>query len=73
MQLDDEEICYELRKEDEFSVNSESECNDDSDCDSDVVVKFLSGKEKGDSSYDEDNVNHDTDMQHGAWTKVGAE
>jgi hypothetical protein len=56
MRLDDE-ICYELRNEDEFS--------DDSHCDGDMVVKFLSD--------DEDNVNDDNDVQHETWTKLGAE
>jgi hypothetical protein len=64
MRLHDE-ICDELCNEDEFS--------DDSDCDSGMVVKFLSDSEQTDSSDDEDNVNDDNDMQHGTWTKVGAE
>jgi hypothetical protein len=64
MRLDDE-ICDELRNKDEFS--------DDSHCDGDMVVKFLSGSEQSDSSDDEDNVNDDSDMQHETWTKVGAE
>jgi hypothetical protein len=61
----DDEICYELWNEDEFS--------DDSDCDDDMVVKFLSDSEQSDNSVDEDNVNDDNDMQHETWTKVGAE
>jgi hypothetical protein len=61
----DYEICDELWNEDEFS--------DDSDCDYDTVVKFLPDSEQSDSSDDEDNVNDDSDMQHGTWTKVGAE
>jgi hypothetical protein len=63
MRLDDEEICDELWNEDEFS--------DDSDCDSDTVVKFLSGTEQSDNSDDKDNVNYDSDMQHGTWTRKG--
>jgi hypothetical protein len=51
----------------------QSEFSDDSDCDSDMVVKFLSGSKHSDSSDDEHNVNYDSDMQHGTWTKVGAE
>jgi hypothetical protein len=54
MQLDDE-ICKELWNEDEFS--------DDSNCD--MVMKFLSDSGQSDSSDDEDNVNDDSDMQHG--------
>jgi hypothetical protein len=38
-----------------------------------MVVKFLSGSEQSDSCDDKDNVNYDSDMQHGTWTKVGAE
>jgi hypothetical protein len=68
----DDEICDELWRDDECSVNSESEFNDDSDSYSDMVVKFLSGSEQSDSSDDED-VNDDSDMQQGTWTKVGAE
>jgi hypothetical protein len=55
----------ELWKEDECSVNSESEF-------SDMVVKVLSGSEQSDSSDDKD-VNDDSGMQHGTCTKVGAE
>jgi hypothetical protein len=44
MQLD-EEICNELWQEDGFSVHSDREFGDDSGCDSDMVVKFLSGSE----------------------------
>jgi hypothetical protein len=73
MRLDDEDICDELCTEDEFSVNSESEFSGDSDCDSDMVMEFLSGSEQSDSSDDEDDVNDDSDMQHGTWAKVGAE
>jgi hypothetical protein len=36
-------------------------------------VTFLSGSKQRDSSYDEDNVYDDSDMQHGTWKKVGAE
>jgi hypothetical protein len=43
MRLDDE-ICDELWNEDEFS--------DDSHCDGDMVVKFLSDSEQSDSSDD---------------------
>jgi hypothetical protein len=68
MRLDDE-ICDELWNEDEFS----SEFSDDSHCDGDVVVTFLSDSEQSDSSEDEDNVDNDSGMQHGTWTKVGAE
>jgi hypothetical protein len=59
-------MCYELWIQDKFSVNSESEFSDDSD----MVVKFLSGSEQRDSSDDEDNVNDESDMQHGTWTKA---
>jgi hypothetical protein len=45
----------------------------DSDCDGDMVVKFLSDSEQSDSCDDEDNANDDSDMQHETWTKVGAE
>jgi hypothetical protein len=38
------------------SVNSESEFSDDSGCDCNMVVKFLSCSEQSDSSDDEDNV-----------------
>jgi hypothetical protein len=69
----DDEIYDELWKEDEFSVNSESEFSDGSDCVSDMVVKFLSGSKQSDSSDDKDNVNYDSDIQHGTWTKVGTE
>jgi hypothetical protein len=68
MQVGDEEICDELWKEDEFSVNSESEFSDDND----MVVKFLSGSEQSDSSDDEDNANDDSDMQHETMTKVAS-
>jgi hypothetical protein len=64
MQLDDE-IWDELWNEDEFSDNS--------DCDDDMVVKFLSDSEQSDNFDDKDNVNHDSDMQHETWTKVGSE
>jgi hypothetical protein len=64
MQLGDE-ICNELWKEDEFTVNSESKFSDDTDCDSDMVVKFLSGSKQSDSYDDKDNINDDSDMQHG--------
>jgi hypothetical protein len=64
MRLDDE-ICDELWDEDEFS--------DDSDCDGDMVVKFLSDGEQSDSCGDEDNINDDSDMQHETWSKVRAE
>jgi hypothetical protein len=64
MQLDDE-ICDELWNEDKFI--------DDSDCDGDMVVKFLSHSKQSDSSDDEDNVNDDSDVQHETWTKVGAD
>jgi hypothetical protein len=73
MSLDDEDICDALWKEDECSVNSESEFSDDSGCDSNTVVKFLSCSKQIDNSNDEDNVNDDSDMQHGTRTKVGAE
>jgi hypothetical protein len=73
MRLDDEEICDKLWKENECSVNSESKFSDDSDCDSDTVVKFLSSSKQSDISGDKGNVNDDSDMQHGTWTKVGAE
>jgi hypothetical protein len=59
------EIWDELWNEVEFS--------DGSDCDSDMVVKFLSDSKQIDSFDDKDNVNDDSDMQHGTWTKVGAE
>jgi hypothetical protein len=72
MRLDHEEIRDEIWKEDECSVNSENEFSDDSDCYSDMVVKVLSDNEQSDSSDDED-VNDDSGMQHGTWTKVGAE
>jgi hypothetical protein len=61
----DGEICDELWNEDEFS--------DDSNCETDMVVKFLSDSGQSDSSDDEDNVSDYTDMQHGTWTKEGAE
>jgi hypothetical protein len=48
MRLDDK-ICNELWNEDEFS--------DDSVCDGDMVVKFLSDSEQIGDSDDEDNVN----------------
>jgi hypothetical protein len=35
--------------------------------------KFLSGSKHSDSFDDNNNVNDDSDMQHGTWTKVGAE
>jgi hypothetical protein len=38
MRLHDEEICDELLKEDECSVNLESEFSDDSGCDRKMVV-----------------------------------
>jgi hypothetical protein len=69
MRLDDDELWDELQKE--FSVNSESEFSDDSDCD--MVVKPLSGSEQSNSSGDKDYVNAGSDMKHGTWTKVGAE
>jgi hypothetical protein len=59
----DVEICNKLWKEDEFS--------DDSKCDGDMVVKFLSDSEQSYSSHNESNVKDDSDMSHGAWTKVG--
>jgi hypothetical protein len=63
--LNDDEICDELWKADEFS--------DDSDCGGDMVVKFLSGGKQCDSYDDEDSVNYDSNMKHGTWTKVQAE
>jgi hypothetical protein len=55
MWLDDEEICNELWKEYKFGKwNSKSEFSDDSDCDSDIVVKFLSGSKQSDSSDESD-------------------
>jgi hypothetical protein len=48
-----------------------SEFSDDSDCDGDMVVKFLCDSKQSDSSDDEDNVNDDSDMLHETWTKVG--
>jgi hypothetical protein len=60
-----DEICDGLWAEDEFS--------DDSDSDGDTVVKFLSDSKQSDSSDDEEDVNDDSNMQHGTWTKVGAE
>jgi hypothetical protein len=73
MGLGHEEIYDELWKEDECSIDSESEFSDDSDCYSDnMVVRVLSGSEQSDSS-DDEAVNDDCGMQHGTWTKVGAE
>jgi hypothetical protein len=54
-------------------VNSESEFSDGSDYDRDVVVKFLCVNEWSDSCGEKDNVSDDRDMQHGTWTKAGAE
>jgi hypothetical protein len=54
--MTDDETCYELWNKVEFS--------DDSDCDDDMVVKFLSDNEQSDSSYDEDNVTDDSDRKH---------
>jgi hypothetical protein len=56
-----------------MKINIVSKFSDDSDCDGDMVVKFLSDSEQSDSSDDKDNVNDDSDMQHGTWTKTGAE
>jgi hypothetical protein len=55
-----------------------SEFSDDSDCDGDMVVEFLSDSDQSDSdqsdsSDDEDNVTDDSDMQYEAWTELGAE
>lgn len=71
MWLDSEEICNELWEVDGYNVNSESEFSDDSDCDSDMVVKFLSGSKHSDGSGDDNNVKDDNDMHHGTRTKVG--
>jgi hypothetical protein len=38
-----------------------------------MVVKFLSGSKRSDSSDDKDNVNYDSHMQHGTRPEVGAE
>jgi hypothetical protein len=38
--------------------------SDDSDCDGDMVVKFLSDSEQSAGSDDEGNVNDDSHMQH---------
>jgi hypothetical protein len=65
MRLGHEEICDELLKEDECSVNSESEFSDNSDCYSDnMVVKVLSGSEQSHSS-DDEAIKDDSGMQHG--------
>jgi hypothetical protein len=66
MQLVDEDICDKSWKENKFSVNSQSEFSCDSDCDSNMIVTFLSSSKQSDSS-------DDSDMQHGTWTKVAAE
>jgi hypothetical protein len=66
MQLDDEEICDELWKEDEHCVNSDIKFSDNSDCDSNMVVKFLSCSKQSDNSDDKDNANDDAwDMDVG--------
>jgi hypothetical protein len=56
-----------------MKTNLVSEFSDDSDYDGDMVVKLLSDSEQSDRYDDEDNVNYDSDMQHGTWTKVGTE
>jgi hypothetical protein len=38
-----------------------------------MIVIWLSDSETSDSSDDDDNVNDDSDMQNGTWTKLGAE
>lgn len=54
-------------------MNLVSEFGDDNDDDSDMVVKFLSGREQSDSTDDKYNISGDSDMQHGTWSKVGAQ
>jgi hypothetical protein len=38
-----------------------------------VIVIWLSDSEESDSSDDDDNVNDDSEMRNGTWTKLGAE
>jgi hypothetical protein len=56
-----------------MKMNLVSEFGDDNDDDSDMVVKFLSGREQSDSTDDKYNISGDSDMQHGTWSKVGAQ